>query len=192
MIKQNNAGTAHMAKIGSLPFSHSQNLSQSQLHFLFIVQAVCGIIFALDIAVEVHATLLSGWTLEMAWHIALETLATLFLAVGAFIASRQIFILKTSADRGESQLHQLRGQFDTVLHLRFQKWGLSKSEVDVALLTIRGMTIADIASVRHTKVGTIKAQLSHIFHKAGVASRTELLATFMDELLDFGSQEKAG
>ena len=60
--------------------------------------------------------------------------------------------------------------------------------MDVALLTIRGLSICRIAELRHTQQGTIKAQLSAIFRKAGVSSRTELLAMFMDELLDFGSQ----
>lgn len=74
-----------------------------------------------------------------------------------------------------------------MLHRRFADWGLSPAERDVALLTVRGLKIADIARLRKSQQGTIKSQLSMIFRKSGVSNRTEFVASFIDELLDLSA-----
>jgi DNA-binding NarL/FixJ family response regulator len=51
-------------------------------------------------------------------------------------------------------------------------------------LSIKGLSIADIAAARSTREGTVKAQLNAIYGKAGVAGRHQLLGLFIDELVD--------
>jgi DNA-binding CsgD family transcriptional regulator len=60
-----------------------------------------------------------------------------------------------------------------------------------ALLSLRGLKICEIARMRHTAEGTIKAQLSAVYRKSGISSRTELLALFMDEFLEYSTQPSA-
>ena len=52
------------------------------------------------------------------------------------------------------------------------------------MLAIKGLTIADIARVRQTKDGTIKAQCNAIYSKAGVTGRQQLLSLFIEELMN--------
>ncbi|AXI48987.1 hypothetical protein C1J03_19195 [Sulfitobacter sp. SK012] len=70
-----------------------------------------------------------------------------------------------------------------MLGLQFDRWGLSEAERDVALLTVKGMTVDEIAELRGTSSGTIKSQNNAIYRKANVKSRTQLLGSLIEELL---------
>ncbi len=60
---------------------------------------------------------------------------------------------------------------------------MSEAEKDIALLTIKGMTISEIADIRQRKQSTIKTQSSSIYKKAGVSSRAQLVSLLIEELL---------
>ena len=77
------------------------------------------------------------------------------------------------------------GAFYQLMEDRFD-WSLTPSERDVALLAIKGLSIAEIAEARQTKDGTIKAQSNAIYRKAGVSGRPQLLSLFIDELMGDG------
>jgi hypothetical protein len=53
----------------------------------------------------------------------------------------------------------------------------------VALFAIKGLTTAEIAALRGTSEGTVKAQTNAIYRKAGVTGRPQLLSLFIDELI---------
>jgi DNA-binding CsgD family transcriptional regulator len=54
----------------------------------------------------------------------------------------------------------------------------------VALFALKGCTAQDIARIRSTAEGTVRAQLTRIYAKAGVASQAGLVSLFFDDLLD--------
>ena len=56
----------------------------------------------------------------------------------------------------------------------------------MALLAIKGLSLAEIADIRQTKQGTIKAQCNAIYQKAGVSGRPQLLSLFIEELMSDG------
>lgn len=148
-------------------------------------------IFGSDIGIELHNELLEGQRLTR-WqilHLATKTFAVGLLLFGYILSQREIRRLSHEETRQLDTLAVLRGHFDNIIFRRFEIWGLSKAECDVALLSLRGLKISEIALLRKTKEGTIKAQLSAIFHKAGIGTRTQLLALFMDEFLDFGATQ---
>ena len=155
------------------------------------IQAFCGIVFAIDIFYETHIELLApaGISTIEAVHVSVEAAAVIGLFYGYFLANRQLKRLRMQEGEKAHLLGSLRGRFDDIILAQFEKWGLSKAETDVALLTIRGLRIAQIACMRNTREGTIKAQLSSILHKSGMTTRTEFLAFFMDEILDFGAED---
>jgi DNA-binding CsgD family transcriptional regulator len=66
----------------------------------------------------------------------------------------------------------------------FEDWGLTAAERDVALFALKGLSIAEIADLRQTSQGTVKAQTNAIYRKAGVSGRPQLLSLFVDELMD--------
>ncbi|MEM9269998.1 MAG: LuxR C-terminal-related transcriptional regulator, partial [Pseudomonadota bacterium] len=47
-----------------------------------------------------------------------------------------------------------------------------------------GLSNAEIAALRNTSEGTVKAQGNAIYRKAGVTGRPQLLSLFLEDLLD--------
>ena len=48
----------------------------------------------------------------------------------------------------------------------------------MALLALKGLTIGEIAALRATREGTVKAQCAAIYRKAGVSGRPQLHQPF--------------
>lgn len=110
--------------------------------------------------------------------------AVFSLLVGALISAR---ILSRSLKRqraAEDGLRRASGAFMDVLQERFCTWALTPAERDVALFSIKGLSTAEIAGLRHTSEGTVKAQTNAIYRKAGVSGRPQLLSLFIDDLVD--------
>ena len=70
-----------------------------------------------------------------------------------------------------------------LLAQRFDEWGLTPAEKDVALFAIKGMSTAEIAALRATSEGTVKAQTNAIYRKAEVSGRAQLLSLFIEDLM---------
>lgn len=83
----------------------------------------------------------------------------------------------------EQQLMAASGAFCELLEMHFESWNLTASEREVALLAIKGFGISEIADLRKTKEGTIKAQLNAIYKKADVTGRPQLISLFVEELM---------
>ena len=67
--------------------------------------------------------------------------------------------------------------------VRFGEWGLTAAEGDVALFALKGCDAAEIARLRGAAQGTVRAQLSQVYAKAGVSSQAGLVSLFLDDLL---------
>ncbi|MEX3007461.1 helix-turn-helix transcriptional regulator [Hoeflea sp. TYP-13] len=91
--------------------------------------------------------------------------------------------------RTDELLQAATGAFFELVQQYFDDWDLTPSERDVALLSIKGLMISEIAQLRNTKLGTIKAQCASIYRKAGVSGRPQLLSLFLDELIAKGMSD---
>ena len=95
--------------------------------------------------------------------------------------------------RDAQRLRIAAGEFYEVVQDNFERWGLTPSERDVAMFMLKGLSNHEIAALRETSEGTIKAQSTAIFRKAGVSGRTQLFSLFIEELLEDASPyESAG
>lgn len=83
----------------------------------------------------------------------------------------------------EQQLRAASGAFMDLLAERFETWLLTPAEKDVALFSIKGFSTHEIAQMRDTSEGTVKAQTNAIYRKANVAGRAQLLSLFIDDLI---------
>ncbi|MGB8812005.1 MAG: hypothetical protein WCC57_02365 [Paracoccaceae bacterium] len=165
---------------------HFTVANANHMHLLSAIQLICGIVLIFDVGGEIHVEWLRGRPVAgmNRVHLVVETLATVLLFIGFALTLAHIRTLRRAEEAKSHLLGSLRGQFDVILHERFVRWGFSKAETDIALLSLRGLKITEIAVARHTREGTIKSQLSTIFRKSGVSTRTEFLALFMEEFLD--------
>lgn len=146
----------------------------------------CGVILGFDIGGELHALGLfaQNFSVLAIAHLAMEAVATVGVGLAFVLIRQHLRQAEQVHQADQSQLRALRQDFDRHMRDRFAQWGLSAAESDVAILTMRGLKISEIALMRHTQDGTIKSQLSSIFRKSGVSTRTEFVARFMDEFLD--------
>ena len=103
--------------------------------------------------------------------------------VGASLIWQSNRTLARRNKKVEMALRAARGEFFAMIDSQFDDWGLSAAEKDVALLSVKGLSVAEIAKIRDKSEGTIKSQNNSIYKKAGVGSRSQLLVTLIDELL---------
>lgn len=80
----------------------------------------------------------------------------------------------------ESQ--KLAQSFINVILDQFEKWNFSKTESEVALLLIKGMSFKEIAELRHNSEKTIRQHSLKIYEKSNLGGRAELAAYFLKEL----------
>lgn len=97
------------------------------------------------------------------------------------------FALRMSLNRAwaaETKLRRYSIEFSDVLEEHFTAWHLTPAERDVALFLVKGLSTKEVAELRGTSEGTIKAQTNAIYRKAGVAGRPQLLSLFIEDLMD--------
>lgn len=114
---------------------------------------------------------------------ALEYAVVIALIFSLVFTGLEIRKLLTRNKYVETQLKAASGAFSEILQEHFKTWDLTASERDVALLAIKGLGISEIAEVRDTKDGTVKAQLNAIYKKADVSGRPQLISLFVEELM---------
>ena len=150
---------------------------------LLVLQALCALFFLTDVVLD-----LSGYedALGGVEHHSFELIVVLALGLGVVLTSIEIGKILRRHKRIAEQLRAASGAFWELMEEHFESWSLTPSERDVAVLAIKGLSIAEIAKIRHTKVGTIKAQSNAIYAKAGVTGRPQLLSLFIEELMGEG------
>lgn len=157
-----------------------------------ILQFICGVILLIDVSGELHAALISADPLSALtlFHLISEMFATVLLGAAFYISFQHRRAHKRALMAAEGKIGKLRGDFVGLVQERFEGWDLSPAETEIALLTVKGLKISEIAAARHSRESTVKSHLTAIFRKAGVGSRTELLAKFVDDFLDCSAETR--
>ncbi len=140
------------------------------------LQALAAAFFVADAAADVAA---EGVTP----HVAVEALAALGLLAGIAVGLLQLRRLLAEGRRQRAALAVAAGALTEVIAARAREWGLTPGETDVSIFALKGLDIAEIASLRKTAPGTVRAQLARVYQKAGVSSRSALASLFLDELI---------
>ena len=141
------------------------------------LQAACALYFLADILSE-----LPDFRTGPA-HPAVELIAVAVLWIGCLWGLREISSLLSRNRHMEERMQAASGAFLDLLEDSFARWGLTPSEREVALLSIKGFSIAEIAGLRKTREGTVKAQSAAIYRKAGVTGRAQLVSHFVEDLM---------
>lgn len=148
---------------------------------LLVTQAVCVAFFMADILFTAVAILPGPLSWNMRELMELGALLGLLLGLifGAILVRRSLQDLK----RAEGRLDRAAAAFEDLLEERFTAWALSKAERDVAIFAIKGLSVPEIAKLRQTSEGTVKAQTAAIYRKAGVSGRPQLLSLFIEDIM---------
>ncbi len=76
------------------------------------------------------------------------------------------------------------GGIHPIVSRQFQKWGLTKTEGDIGLLLLKGLSLRAIAQTRGTSETTVRQQALILYKKAAVEGRHQLAAYFLEDLLN--------
>lgn len=145
---------------------------------LIAAQLICAVIFLVDVLADFSAVT------AMDWHLVPEAMASLALFVGiGFEAVYLVHLLQRKASL-ERSVGMASAALQTVIESHFDEWKLTASERDVAALMVKGLSISEIATVRGSAEGTVKAHLNAIYRKANARNRAEVLSHIMDTLID--------
>lgn len=132
-----------------------------------------------------------------AWHIFEESLIVLASAFGMIFLlleirgrTNDITQLKKALAASDDRLLNIseemkaaRTKYSEVIYQQFNDWQLTKSEQEVAMLLLKGLSFREISGVRDTQEKTVRQQASKIYTKANVEGRHEFSAWFLDDFL---------
>jgi DNA-binding CsgD family transcriptional regulator len=150
--------------------------------FALMIQVVCATFFignSLSSLIAFRSTPIPWQYQEM-----IEIGAGLGLVLGIIMGGLALIRSRKRHKQAEEQLRLVSTAFRDIVAEAFEDWGLTPAEKDVALFCIKGMSTQEIAGLRSTSEGTVKAQTNAIYRKAGVSGRSQLLSLFIDTLMD--------
>ncbi|MDX5350499.1 MAG: helix-turn-helix transcriptional regulator [Paracoccaceae bacterium] len=149
------------------------------LSAFLVVQTLGTVFFVGDVIGDLREDPTSVHFLFEAFVTAALVLGILF---GAFALRRTVELLRVQ----EQALDVARGALSEVIDRQFQSWALTPAERDVAFLALKGLDVSEIAEMRGAAQGTVRAQLTRIYAKAGVSGRAQFAAFFVEDLLGQG------
>lgn len=141
------------------------------------LQSLAAMLFLADVTADLAA---EGWTS----HLAVEAGAAVALLVAVVAGALQVRRLIEQARQDDLAVALARQAVGDLIRRRFAEWQLTAAEADVALFAIKGCDVAEIAALRSAAPGTVRAQLTRVYAKAGVNSQSALVALFLDDLID--------
>jgi DNA-binding NarL/FixJ family response regulator len=171
---------------------------EDEKKFHFILLIFSGIFFVL-VGLDLISDYSNGSTGS---HLVFEGLllslsvALFFLAINKlFMAKKEIKSLQSNIEflnkekeKWKNETNQLLEGLSVKIEDQFLKWKLTKAETEVGFLLLKGFSLKEIADIRNTKLKTVQQQSQSIYQKTRLASRSELAAFFLEDLLP--SQKK--
>ncbi len=143
------------------------------------VQAFAGAFFVFDVISDLREGADRG-------HMLLEAFVTFALVLAIAFGLRALRSAAARMKAQEMALAVASGALVDVVEAQFADWGLTPAERDVGMLALKGLDVAEIAALRGAAQGTVRAQLTRIYAKAGVSGRAQFAAHFVEDLLGQG------
>lgn len=164
-----------------MPESKLRSLLPSALPAIFIVlaQSLACLFFVADALADESGPQSGGGSGN-----ALEVGVALALLAGVLFGAIYLFHLVREIWTRAAVVAVAKGAMSRIIADRFVDWGLSAAEADVALFALKGCSVQDIARMRSSAPGTVRAQLSQVYAKAGVSSQPMLMSLFLEDLMD--------
>lgn len=140
---------------------HGSSSQKTFLIALLIVQIACAALYLINLLSSITGIGILSWAV----HEFIELGAALGLLLGVVLGAIPLRRTPQRNQVVEDQLKAASGAFMDLLNERFEEWALTPAECDVALFSIKGLSIQEIAGVRDVSEGTIKAQTNAIYRK---------------------------
>lgn len=146
------------------------------LSVFLLIQTMGTVFFVGDVIGDLRADPISG-------HFIFEAIVTAALVLGILFGTHALRRTVELLRAQDQALQVARGALSDVIDRQFQSWGLTPAERDVGFLALKGLDVAELAELRGAAQGTVRAQLTRIYSKAGVSGRAQFAAFFVEDLL---------
>ncbi|CUH68581.1 Bacterial regulatory proteins, luxR family [Thalassovita gelatinovora] len=153
------------------------------LGFLILAQSFAAFFFLSDIFFDFIKQGSQIFSSGDTGHLILEVAAALTLILSVVFETRYLIRLLLRQEQLTRGMQIASGALHDLMLAYYEDWRLTPSEQDVAGFAIKGASIAEIAELRGTAQGTIKAHLNAIYRKAGVSGRGELISLLIEDLM---------
>jgi DNA-binding CsgD family transcriptional regulator len=90
---------------------------------------------------------------------------------------------KAERDRWRARARKALDGLGEAIDAQFGEWQLTPAEAEVALLLLKGYSHKHVASATGRSERTARQHAAAVYQKAGLASRAELAAYFLEDLL---------
>lgn len=154
------------------------------LSVFLLIQTLGTVFFVGDVIGDLRSDPMSG-------HFIFEAIVTAALVLGILFGARALRRTIELLRAQDQALQVARGALADVIDRQFQSWALTPAERDVGFLALKGLDVAEIAELRGAAQGTVRAQLTRIYSKAGVSGRAQFAAFFVEDLLGAAVPEPA-
>lgn len=151
----------------------------SALSVFLLIQTLGAVFFVGDVVSDLREDPTSVY---FTFEALVTTALVLGILFGALALRRTVELLRAQ----DQALAVARGALSNVIEAQFRSWGLTPAERDVGVLALKGLDVAEIAELRSAAQGTVRAQLTRIYSKAGVSGRAQFAAFFVEDLMGEG------
>lgn len=158
---------------------------------LVALQAFCAAVFVIDVIVDIWAESARPWQALTLLQGA-ETAASLAMLVAIVLEVRLVVWLLRRQAGMERDLRLAGSAVEAVVAEHFAQWGLTAAEADVAMFMVKGLSIAEIATLRGSTEATVKSHLNAIYRKSGTTGRPDVLALILDALMARAPKDAGG
>ena len=146
----------------------------------------CSVFFAIDVVVDVFSG--ESQTVIDRIYLVVETIATIAILISLVLLRDYVRVNRRQESEMQASLAQLKQGLSEFILNRIHALSLTPAETEVAILTIKGCSIAEIGALRGTSDGTVKAQQHAVYQKAGVTSRAELLLLCIEDAVEYSTE----
>lgn len=146
---------------------------ESIAKFTMLILAGCCTFFALDVFIDLFGS--SQLTTLNMIHLLVESIATLSILASLLLLRDYIRVSRAQEKTLQATLDSVKQGLNNLIFERVNALQLTPAEREVALMTLKGYTLPEIATLRGTSEGTTKAQAHAVYQKAKVSSRAELI-----------------
>lgn len=153
----------------------------SKVKTAFLIIVVCAVLMLIEGAIEFAEP--EWWEDWESYHF-LELLVTGGLLCAVGFLSVEVRAMRQAADSMAEKLKAASGSFNKLLEAHYDTWELTRSEREVARLVLKGCSNAEIAEIRNSAIGTVKAQTHSIYAKSGLSGKNQLMSFLLEELTD--------
>ncbi|OUS00203.1 hypothetical protein A9Q84_03190 [Halobacteriovorax marinus] len=165
-------------------------LNKNERYILTLIFIFTSFLLALDIYEDVQegSSLSHVYKESLIMVLGLSGLLVLWIK---FILTRKvnkehqvnIIQLQTDLDHYKGETKSLSQGLGEKINEQLDEWKFTKSETDVALLLLKGLSLKEISDVRDTSEKTIKQHCSNLYQKSNLKGRQELSAFFLEDIL---------